>query len=443
VGKRTFDTALAADLAGIPPGTAMLGVAVGQEVARQILAWRSTDGANTPVPYVPGTGPGVWQPTPPAFLAAAAPQWATVTPFCIPGDSAFRPPPTELPDLNSPAYTVAFDEVKSLGARDSTARTAQQTEIARFWAGGPGTFTSGGYWNQIAQEVAVSHGNSLVENARLFALLNLAQADAYFAVWDAKYAYNFWRPVTAIRAADTDGNPDTVQDSTWTPLLVTPNHPSYISGHSGHSAAAAAALAAFFGTDAVSFSLSTDSLPGVTHSYASFSAAVREVSDARVYAGIHWRFDVEAGEALGYAVGNYVVSHCLLPASASEDEGGGEAAGASGHADPVAGAVVTPPSRAPSGTRAGVIPVFALPATPAGTVSPAAAPPRPAAPVPASDTDSPPPGVPSSVASWNAAAGPALRRARKPAGAGALADGLVEDLPSGDSLGPASWRGSS
>src|SRR5262245_23391040 len=321
----TFDAALAADLAAIPPGRARLGVAVGQEAARQILAWRNNDGSvpdpNAP-PYDPGTGPGVWQPTPrpnpnppPAELPglpAAAPQWATVTPFGIPSDSAFRPPPQ--PDLNSVEYTDAYNEVKSLGARDSTTRTAEQTEIARFWAGGPGTFTSGGYWNLIAQDVATRRGNSLVENARLFALLNVAQADAYFAVWDAKYEYNFWRPVTAIRAADTDGNPDTTPEPGWTPLLVTPNHPSYISGHSGHSAAAAAVLAAFFRTDDIGFSLTTDSLPGdVTHGFDSFSDAVREVSDARVFAGIHWRFDVAAGEALGYNVGNYVVSHCLLP----------------------------------------------------------------------------------------------------------------------------------
>src|SRR5205823_52320 len=162
-------------------------------------------------------------------------------------------------------------------------------------------------------------------------------------------------------------NPDTLPDSTWTPLLVTPNHPSYISGHSGHSAAAAAVLAAFFDTDTIGFSLTTDSLPGgVTHSFDSFSDAVREVSDARVFAGIHWRFDVAAGEALGYDVGNYVVSHCLRPASESEDEGGdgGDSAGASGHADPAAGAVVTPPSRVPSDNRAGVIVVFAPPAAP-------------------------------------------------------------------------------
>ncbi len=422
---------LAADLADIPPGQARLGVAVGHEAARQILAWRSTDGANDQVPYVPGTGLGVWQPTPrpnpnppPAELPglpAAAPQWATVTPFCIPGDSAFRP--LQQPGLTSGEYTDAFNEVKRLGARDSTTRTAEQTEIARFWAGGPGTFTSGGYWNQIAQEVSAAQGKSLVENARLFALLNVAQADAYFAVWDAKYAYNFWRPVTAIRAADIDGNPDTLPDSTWTPLLVTPNHPSYISGHSGHSASAAAVLAAFFGTDAIGFSLSTDSLPGVTRTYASFSAAAHEVSDARVYAGIHWRFDVQAGEALGFEVGKYVVSHRLLPASEMEDEGG-----------------AAPRSRVPSEPTAGVILVFAPPAAPAEAVSRAAQTARPQAPVPASNTGSPSPAVSSSLTSSNVATGPVLRGAPQPAGCPALADGLMEDLPKGDSWEP-SWRG--
>src|SRR5262245_30862612 len=251
----TFDATLAADLAGIPPGRAMLGVAAGQEVPRQVLAWRGHDGSNAPGPYTPGTGPGVWQPTPrpnpnppPAELPglpAAAPQWAKVTPFCIPGPDAFRPPSP--PALTSGAYTDAFAEVKRLGARDSTSRTALQTEIARFWFGGAGTFTAGGYWDPIAQEAAARHGNSLVQNARLFALLNVAEADAAIAIWDAKYTYNFWRPVTAIRAADTDGNPATDPDPGWTPLLVTPNHPSYVSGHTGVCAAAAAALAAFFG----------------------------------------------------------------------------------------------------------------------------------------------------------------------------------------------------
>jgi hypothetical protein len=329
-----FDTTLAADLAGIPPGRATLGVGVGREVAQQILTWRSTDGSTAQVPYVPGSGPGVWQPTPrpnpnppPAELPglpAAAPQWPDVTPFCIPSGAAFRP--AGPPSLTSAEYAAAFDEVKSLGARDSTARTPQQTEIALFWADGAGTVTIGGHWNQIAQGVAVQRGTTLVQNARLFALLNVAMADAGIAVWDAKYTYNFWRPVTAIRAAAAPDSPD----ASWTPLLVTPNHPSYVSAHTGVASAAAASLAGFFGTDAVSFVTGSEGVPGVTHAFPSFSAAAQEVGDSRVYAGIHWRFDITAALTLGDQVGNAVFAHCLLPVSGSDD-GDGDATFASGH----------------------------------------------------------------------------------------------------------------
>ncbi len=204
----------------------------------------------------------------------------------------------------------------------------------------------------------MQRGDSMVQNARLFALLNLAQADAYFAIWDAKYTYDFWRPVTAIRAADTDGNPDTAPDPAWTSFLGTPPFPSYVSGHSGHSAAAAAVLAAYFETDDVPFTLTTDSLPGVTRSYESFSAAAHEVSDSRVFAGIHWRFDVTAGEALGYEVGNYVATNWLQPVRAHHDD--------SPVGSPAVGAVTTP-SQVPSDTRVGVITVFAPPAAAAHT----------------------------------------------------------------------------
>jgi hypothetical protein len=246
-----FDATLSADLANIPPGRAEQGIQVGQAVAQAILAWRSTDGSNAHVTYTPRTAPGDWQPNPTAFLPAALPQWGNVTPFAITSGSAFRAPPP--PGLDSPEYTAAFNEVKSLGDINSTTRTAEQSQIAKFWYGPAGTYTATGYWNQIAQEVAVQQGDSLVQNARLFALVNLTEADAAIAVWDTKYTYNFWRPVTAIRNADTDGNPDTVADPNWTPFLVTPNHPSYCSGNSGVSTGAATVLAAFFGTDNISF----------------------------------------------------------------------------------------------------------------------------------------------------------------------------------------------
>src|SRR5262249_49824666 len=310
--RETLDAILAADLAGIPPGRARLGIAVGQAVARQILAWRSTDGSALHGDYHLVDEPGHWQPTPPLFADPVAPQWGQVIPFSIPSGSEFRPPPP--PALPSAEYTAAFEEVEDFGAANSTKRTPEQTAIAQFWYGTAGTYTSVGYWNQIAREVAERRGDSMVQNARLFALLNVAQADAFIAVWDAKYTYDFWRPVTAIRAADTDGNPDTAAEATWTSFKGTPPFPSYVSGHSGHSAAAAAVLAAYFETDDVPFTLTTDSLPGVRRSFESFSEAVHEVSDSRVYAGIHWRFDVTAGEALGAEVGQYVATHSLRPA---------------------------------------------------------------------------------------------------------------------------------
>src|SRR5262249_49078220 len=156
-------------------------------------------------------------------------------------------------------------------------------------------------------------GRTLVENARMFALLNLAQADAFFASYDGKYTYNFWRPVTAIRAADTDGNPDTVPDPSWSPLLATPSHPSYASNHATISTTDATSLAAFFGADAIPFSFSWEGLPGVSRSFDSFSAACHEAGLSRIWAGFHWSFDISAGEAIGKSVGAYVFQHYLLP----------------------------------------------------------------------------------------------------------------------------------
>src|SRR5262245_40400769 len=201
----TFDAALAADLAGIPPGRAGQGVEVGREVARQILDWRSTDGSGATVPYTPGTDPGDWQPTPPARLPALAPQWPYVTPFAMTSGDQFRPGAP--PALDTAAYAAAFDEVKDLGRIDSATRTDEQTQIGKFWADGPGTTFALGYWNKIAQSVAADQGLSLVSDARLFALVNIATADALISCWDAKYTYSLWRPVTAIRAAATDGTP--------------------------------------------------------------------------------------------------------------------------------------------------------------------------------------------------------------------------------------------
>lgn len=299
----TFDVQLGLSLAEVPNGQAEnYGVALGQFTADLTLAWRSNDGANNAVSYTPGTEPGDWQPTPPGFLPALLPQWSDVTPFGLTSSSQFRPDGP--PALDSAEYAREFNQVKELGSLNSTTRTAEQTEIALFWADGLGTFTPPGHWNQIAESVSLAQANTLSENARLFALLNIAEADAGIVAWDAKYEYNFWRPITAIEQADTDGNPDTLADPTWNPLLVTPPFPEYISGHSTFSGAADAVLTFFFGD--ISFTTSSAGLPGVTRSFDSFTQAANEAGISRIYGGIHFQSANEDGLAAGRALGNYV-----------------------------------------------------------------------------------------------------------------------------------------
>ncbi len=305
-----FDTALAADLVGIPPGRARQGAEVGHAVALQILDWRSSDGAGLPATYTPGMGPGVWQPTPPANLPALGPQWPDVTPFAMSDGAQFRPDAP--PALDSAEYAAALNEVKSLGSASSKTRTAEQTQIALFWNDGGGTSFAFGHWNKIAQGVAADQGLSVVSEARLFALLNIATADALISCWDAKYTFNLWRPVTAIRAADADGNDGTDADTSWTPLLTTPNFPSYTSAHSTVSAAAAGVLTTLFGAD-YQFTVGSESLAGVTRSFTSFNAAAAEAGRSRIYGGIHYTFDNINGLAAGAEVAHYVVGGFLKP----------------------------------------------------------------------------------------------------------------------------------
>jgi uncharacterized protein (TIGR03118 family) len=307
-----FQATYQASLADVPDGPGKAdGIAVGRFVAEQTLIARVTDGANAFVPYTPGTNPGDWRPTPPAFAPAQTPQWPFVTPFALDSGSQFRPGPP--PVLTSAAYTAAFNEVKDFGRVDSTVRTPQETEIARFWEAKAGTPQIAGYWNEIAQDAATSQGNTLDQDARLFAELNVALADETIAFFDAKYTYNRWRPVTAIQLADQDGNPDTVADPNWLPLLNTANHPSWVSAHGGISGAAAATLANFFGTDNINFSLTSEDLPGVTHSFTSFSAAAAEAENSVVWSGGHFRFDVTAGDAQGRSAAGFVGQHFFKP----------------------------------------------------------------------------------------------------------------------------------
>lgn len=307
-----FDSACANAMAQVPEGPGRdAGVAWGETVADAMLRWRSADGSAEVVRYEPGSGPGVWIPTPPGFLPALFPNWPLVVPFAMTNGAQFRPPPPPL--LDSAAWAFDFNLTRTLGRFDSSARTADQTQIALFWADGAGTVTPPGHWNVIAQEVAARRGNTLEQNARLFALLNLAEADAGIVAWDCKYAYNSWRPVTAIPNADSDGNLDTTSDATWTPLLITPNFPEYISGHSTFSGAAATVLAAFFGSDTTPFTTGSEALPGVLRSFESFSQAAQEAGISRIYGGIHFMSANEHGLACGAHVGAYVAGNFLLP----------------------------------------------------------------------------------------------------------------------------------
>ena len=257
--KGTIDAAYTAELAKVANGSSKEdGIRLGDQVARDLLAIRANDGSNViPPPFAAGTAPGQYRPTPPNFPAPVFTNWGSVTPFVLDRANQFRPAPP--PVLTSDAYAAAINEVKSLGSATSTTRTAEQTQIGKFWNPPIQNF-----WNQIADAVALSHHSDLPTTARLFAALNLSFADSAIAFYDAKYTYRLWRPVTAIRLADTDGNPNTVADPNWLPLAGnTAADPSYPGAHSTISAAGAVVLASFYSRDQ-SFSVTSSALPGVT-----------------------------------------------------------------------------------------------------------------------------------------------------------------------------------
>jgi hypothetical protein len=333
-----FDALRDATLAAIADSARRSDAIVwGEAVAREILIWRGNDNATAAVAAPTGDKPGAWVPTPPAFAPYLLPQWGSVMPFTMPAGNHFRP--LGPPALDSAVYAADFNEVKSLGAAIGSTRTDEQTTIALFWADGAGTETPPGHWNTIARGVAAvrgprdsdrrgpsgnddgregpSHGDqqgaTLEENARLFALLNLAMADAAICAWDAKLTYAFWRPVTAIRAADSDANPDTAADPGWSSLIITPPFPDYVSGHSTFSGAAATVLARFFGTDRVAFTTGSDFLPGIARSFTRFSAAANEAALSRLYGGIHFGSANADGLAAGIEIGAWASAHFLLP----------------------------------------------------------------------------------------------------------------------------------
>jgi hypothetical protein len=308
--QATLDAQLQQSLAQIPDGNDKVeGARIGQTVADRILAIRSSDGSNAqPIPYVFGTAPGDYQSTPPNF--PPQPQfthWSRVTPFALERASQFRPGPP--PALTTDTYSDAFNQIKSLGIANSTAATADEALTGRFWNG-----AIQNYWNEIAQTASVADGLTTAQNARLFAMLNLSLADDVIAFYDAKYTYNFWRPVTAIRAADPRINPETVADPNWLPEVgKTAPDPSYPGAHAVISASAAEVLASFFGRDGFEFNVTSEVLPGVERSFTSFSAAAEEATLSRIFAGQHFRSDLTAGQRLGREIGDFVLDNLLTP----------------------------------------------------------------------------------------------------------------------------------
>jgi hypothetical protein len=299
-----LDLAYSNSLAAIADGSAKTeGISVGETVAAVILALRGSDGSAVTLPYTQPPGPGIYQPDPAALFVA----WAKVTPFALNSGSQFRAEGP--PALSSAAYAADYNEVKSVGAFSSTQRTSDQTEVALFWMPNIQII-----FNNIARIAADAHHNSLSENARLFALLNLAGADTAIAAFDTKYTYNFWRPREAIHAGDTDGNDLTIADPTWTPLAYIGIHPDYTSQHAAYGGAGATVLASFFGSDDFSFSITTSTAPGgVFRSYTSFSQAAEENMNSRVWLGVHFRTACRHGLNQGKQVANYVVRHFLQP----------------------------------------------------------------------------------------------------------------------------------
>jgi hypothetical protein len=319
--KPSLDAALAASITAIAGEDEGQSVARGQQwgktVAEQIVAWRSTDGLTTTLPaYVIGSHPGDWQPTLPGLgTTPAFRTLAITTPFAMTLPSQFRP--AGPPALTSAQYTADFNEVKAYGALNSPGRTPYQTETAKVWQ----TDTATAIWNRVADSLAQQHRMSLLGSARLLALLNIAQLDAVIAVWDGKNTFNKWRPETAIRLAGSDNNPDTAADANWLPLLNTPVHQEYPSGHSGASGAAATILASIFG-EHTSFTVTSDAMSTTTRSFTTFSAAVAQVADARVFAGFHFRFSCNDASQMGTMIAN-LVRGTLMQRSHSEGEASG------------------------------------------------------------------------------------------------------------------------
>ena len=309
--QSALDGQYKASLAGVPADDAMVaGVALGARAADAVLAARAEDGFTRTVTYTPTPGPGVWQATPPAFLPAQTPQLATMRPFLLASEAQFRSPPP--PALDSDLWAQDENEVKAVGSRTSLTRTAEQTATAQFWVGNVVIM-----YNQLYRQLAVSRHLDARSAARLLVAGDMVGADALIACMDAKYHYGFWRPVTAIRAGDTDGRSDTTGDPSWTPLIPTPNHPEYPSNHGCVTAAAAAITASFLGTEDVSVDLFSTATTTTRH-VNTVSDWLTSVANGRVWGGIHYRFSTDAGVRLGATVAQYDLTNSFLATDSDE-----------------------------------------------------------------------------------------------------------------------------
>ena len=283
------------------------GIAVGVAAAEAILALRRDDGFERSDTFAPGTSPGEWRPTPPNFIPAFRPGLGNVKTFSTPSGRYFRSAPP--PPLGSHAYTVAYNEVKARGGTRSTDRPQDRADVARFYA----MTDDDGVWFPAARQIATAQRRTLAENARTFALIGIAVWDSAVACFETKYHYNLWRPVTAIKAGDDDRNPETEADPNWETYVETPPFPSYPSGHASIGGAARAVMEEVFGPSGHSITLTNPVLPQIVLRYSTFEQITDDIDDARVYGGVHFRFDQSAAGRQGRDVGRYVLRHHLRP----------------------------------------------------------------------------------------------------------------------------------
>lgn len=300
-----IEEAYEASLTAIPDESARSeGIKLGMEVADAVQADRATDGTNAPDTYRPHTTPGAYVPT----TIPLWEQYARAKPWALTSADQFRPGPP--PALSSAEWARDYNEVKSLGGTKSTARTPEQTEAVTFW----GSINFGPSWQAAARELAIKQGLPLAQCARLFALLNMSLANAYIVNWDAKYTYNFWRPVTAIRNGDQDGNEATERGAGWTSFIPTPMHPEYPSQATVNATIASAVLASVFGpVTAIPFTATDVRDPKRTRQFASLADMAEEQKNVRVWGGVHYRFAIHTGEDVGRKVAAYMIEHTLKP----------------------------------------------------------------------------------------------------------------------------------